>query len=475
MRMEYIGLSELSGSLIALQGVENVAYDEMAEITLENGERRYGRVITIDGDKAILQVFEGTKGISLENARTHFTGKPMDIALSHEMLGRIFDGAGRPIDGLGELYPEQRRNINGAAINPVSRQYPRSCIYTGISAIDGCSTLIRGQKLPIFSGAGMKHNELAAQIVRQARVADQDGEFAIVFAAMGVKNDTAEFFRRNFEEAGALQRVVMFMNLASDPIIERILTPRCALTAAEYLAFDLGYHVLVIMTDMTSYCEAVREFSSSKGEIPSRKGFPSYLYSDLASLYERAGMIKGRPGSVTQVPVLTMPNDDITHPIPDLTGYITEGQIVLNRELDQKGIYPPIAILPSLSRLMKDGVGKGFTREDHYDLSNQLFASYSKVQDARSLASVIGEDELSDTDKKYLEFGKAFEALFINQDMGDNRTIDQTLDLGWKLLSILPKSELDRMSSAMIEAHYVEGAYKTILNPESAGGDGKLN
>ena len=475
MRMEYIGLSELSGSLIALQGVEDVAYDEMAEITLESGERRYGRVIMIDGDKVILQVFEGTKGISLENARTHFTGKPMDIALSHEMLGRIFDGAGRPIDGLGEIYPEQRRNINGAAINPVSRQYPRSCIYTGISAIDGCSTLIRGQKLPIFSGSGMKHNELAAQIVRQARVGDQDGEFAIVFAAMGVKNDTAEFFRRNFEEAGALQRVVMFMNLASDPIIERILTPRCALTAAEYLAFDLGYHVLVIMTDMTSYCEAVREFSSSKGEIPSRKGFPSYLYSDLASLYERAGMIKGLPGSVTQVPVLTMPNDDITHPIPDLTGYITEGQIVLNRDMDQKGIYPPIAILPSLSRLMKDGIGKGFTRDDHPDLSNQLFASYSKVQDARSLASVIGEDELSDTDKKYLEFSKAFEALFINQDMVDNRTIDQTLDLGWKLLSILPKSELDRMSSAMIEAHYVEGAYKTILNPESAAGDGKLN
>ena len=295
MRMEYIGLSELSGSLIALQGVEDVAYDEMAEITLENGERRYGRVITVDGDKAILQVFEGTKGISLENARTHFTGKPMVIALSHEMLGRIFDGAGRPIDGLGEIYPEQRRNINGSAINPVSRQYPRSCIYTGISAIDGCSTLIPRPEAAHLLRRGMKHNELAAQIVRQARVGDQDGDFAIVFAAMGVKNDTAEFFRRNFEEAGALQRVVMFMNLASDPIIERILTPRCALTAAEYLAFDLGYHVLVIMTDMTSYCEAVREFSSSKGEIPSRKGFPSYLYSDLASLYERAGMIKGRP------------------------------------------------------------------------------------------------------------------------------------------------------------------------------------
>lgn len=475
MRMEYIGLNELSGSLIALQGVEGVSYDEMAEITLDSGERRYGRVILIDGDRVVLQVFEGTKGISLENARTHFTGKPMDLALSREMLGRIFDGAGRPIDGLGEIYPEQRRNINGSAINPVSRQYPRSCIYTGISAIDGCSTLIRGQKLPIFSGSGMKHNELAAQIVRQARVADQDGEFAIVFAAMGVKNDTAEFFRRNFEEAGALQRVVMFVNLASDPIIERILTPRCALTAAEYLAFDLGYHVLVIMTDMTSYCEAVREFSSSKGEIPSRKGFPSYLYSDLASLYERAGMIHGKAGSVTQVPVLTMPNDDITHPIPDLTGYITEGQIVLDRDLDQKGVYPPIAILPSLSRLMKDGIGKGFTRDDHPDLSNQLFASYSKVQDARSLASVIGEDELSEVDKQYLEFGRAFEAVFVNQDMMHNRTIDQTLDLGWKLLSLLPKGELDRISNETIAAHYVEGAYKTILDPTAESADEKLS
>ena len=464
MRLEYIGLSELSGSLIALEGVHGVSYDEMAEVTLENGERRYGRVILIDGDRVILQVFEGTRGISLENARTHFTGKSMDIALSREMLGRIFDGAGRPIDALGEIYPEERRNINGAAINPVSRQYPRSCIYTGISAIDGCSTLIRGQKLPIFSGSGMKHNELAAQMVRQAKVAGEDGEFAIVFAAMGVKNDTAEFFRRNFEEAGALQRVVMFMNLASDPIIERILTPRCALTAAEYLAFEHGYHVLVIMTDMTSYCEAVREFSSSKGEIPSRKGFPAYLYSDLASLYERAGMIQGRTGSVTQVPILTMPNDDITHPIPDLTGYITEGQIVLDRDMDQKGIYPPISILPSLSRLMKDGIGEGFTRADHPALSNQLFASYSKVQDARSLASVIGEDELSDLDKRYLEFGKAFENQFINQDMLHARTMDQTLDLGWKLLTILPKSELDRVDAKTIEAHYVEDAYKSVLS-----------
>ena len=462
MRMEYIGLSELSGSLIALEGVSGVSYDEMAEVTLDSGERRYGRVILIDGDMVILQVFEGTKGISLENARTHFTGKPMELALSGEMLGRVFDGAGRPIDGLGSIYPAERRNINGSAINPVSRKYPRACIYTGISAIDGCSTLIRGQKLPIFSGSGMKHNELAAQIVRQAKVGADDGEFAIVFAAMGVKNDTAEFFRRNFEEAGALQRVVMFTNLASDPIIERILTPRCALTAAEYLAFELGYHVLVIMTDMTSYCEAVREFSSSKGEIPSRKGFPAYLYSDLASLYERAGMIHGKPGSVTQVPILTMPNDDITHPIPDLTGYITEGQIVLDRDMDQRGLYPPIAILPSLSRLMKDGIGKGFTRDDHPDVSNQLFASYSKVQDARSLASVIGEDELSETDRQYLEFGKAFEAFFISQDMLANRTIDETLDLGWKLLTFLPKGELDRMDSATIDAHYVEGAWKSL-------------
>ena len=463
MRLEYVGLSELSGSLVALRGVRGVGYDETAELTLQNGQRRYGRVILIDGDRVVLQVFEGTRGIALDNVRTQFTGEPITLPLSGEMLGRVFDGAGRPIDDFGELYPEECRDINGSAINPVSRLYPRSCIFTGISAIDCNATLIRGQKLPIFSGSGMKHNELAAQIVRQARVGEGEGDFAIVFAAMGVKNDTADFFRRSFEEAGALQRVVMFMNLASDPIIERILTPRCALTAAEYLAFDKGYHVLVILTDMTSYCEAVREFSSSKGEIPSRKGFPAYLYSDLASLYERAGMIKGRPGSVTQVPILTMPNDDITHPIPDLTGYITEGQIVLDRDMDQKGLYPPIAILPSLSRLMKDGIGEGFTRADHPDLANQLFASYSKVQDARSLASVIGEDELSESDKQYLQFGKAFEQLFVRQSMTQRRTISETLDLGWKLLTILPKSELDRVDDATVEARYVEGAWKTIL------------
>ena len=464
MRLEYTGLSDLSGSLVAVQGVSGVAYDELAELTMDDGSRRYGRVILIEGDRAVLQVFEGTRGISLENVRTHFTGKPMDIALSKEMLGRVFDGAGRPIDGLGELYPDERRNINGSAINPVSRQYPRSCIYTGISAIDGTATLIRGQKLPIFSGAGMAHNELAAQMVRQAHVAGDDGEFAIVFAAMGVKNEPAEFFRRNFEESGAIQRVVMFLNLASDPIIERILTPRCALTAAEYLAFTHGYHVLVVMTDMTSYCEAVREFSSSKGEIPSRKGFPAYLYSDLASLYERAGMIQGKPGSVTQVPILTMPNDDITHPIPDLTGYITEGQIVLDRDMDQSGVYPPINILSSLSRLMKDGIGEGFTRADHPSLSNQLFAAYSKVKDARSLASVIGEDELSDTDKRYLEFGKAFEQYFVQQSDQEDRSLEQTLELGWALLSILPRGELDRVSEQELNEHYHERAFSAVAS-----------
>ena len=462
MRLEYTGLSDLNGSLVALEGVSGVSYDEMAELVMADGSRRYGRVILIEGDRAVLQVFEGTRGISLENTSTHFTGKPMDIALSKEMLGRVFDGAGRPIDGLGELYPDERRNINGSAINPVSRQYPRSCIYTGVSAIDGTSTLIRGQKLPIFSGAGMAHNELAAQMVRQAHVAGDDGEFAIVFAAMGVKNDVAEFFRRNFEESGALPRVAMFLNLASDPIIERILTPRCALTAAEYLAFNHGYHVLVVMTDMTSYCEAVREFSSSKGEIHSRKGFPAYLYSDLASLYERAGMIVGKKGSVTQVPILTMPNDDITHPIPDLTGYITEGQIVLDRNMDQSGVYPPINILSSLSRLMKDGIGEGYTRADHPALSNQLFASYSKVQDARSLASVIGEDELSPLDQQYLRFGRAFEQYFVRQGQQEDRTLEQTLELGWALLSILPKGELDRISDKELEEHYKEGAFESL-------------
>ena len=463
MRIEYTGLSEMQGSLIALEGVSDITYDELAEITLASGERRYGRVIKIDGDKVVLQVLEGTDGIDLENVNTHFTGKPIRIPLSKEILGRIFDGAGKPIDGLREVFPEERRDINGSAINPVSRKYPRSCILTGISSIDATSTLIRGQKLPIFSGAGMSHNELAAQIVRQAQTIDSSDEFAIVFCAMGVKNDTAEYFRKDFQASGALGRVVMYLNMASDPIIERILAPRCALTAAEYLAFSHGYHVLVIMTDMSSYCEALREFSSSKGEIPSRKGFPSYMYSDLASIYERAGMIRGQSGSVTQVPILTMPNDDISHPIPDLTGYITEGQIVLSRDLEQKGIYPPVAILPSLSRLMKDGTGEGYTREDHADLSNQLFASYSAVADARSLASVIGEDELSEIDKLYVAFGNRFENEFIAQGARENRSLEQTLDLGWELLSMLPRQELGRVNDKLLDKYYRGDKADSIL------------
>ena len=456
MRIEYTGLSEINGSLIALDGVKDAQYDELIELTLEDGSRRRGRVILIEGERVVAEVFEGTSGIDMAGTSTRLTGKPMEIPLSEEILGRIFDGTGRPADGLSEVYAEEMRDINGAAINPVSREYPRSCILTGVSAIDATCTLIRGQKLPIFSGAGMKHNELAAQIVRQAHVAsDAEGEkFVIVFCAMGIKNDTADFFRRDFTESGALDRTVMYINLASDPIIERILAPRCALTAAEYLAFTKGYHVLVVMTDMTFYCEALREFSSSKGEIPSRKGFPSYMYSDLASLYERAGLIRGKSGSVTLVPILTMPGDDISHPIPDLTGYITEGQIVLSRELSQKGVYPPVGILPSLSRLMKDGTGKGFTRADHPDLSNQLFASYSEVSSARSLATVIGEDELSQNDKLSLKFGSEFEQRFVNQGMYENRTLEQTLDLGWDLLSILPRSALSRVSDKVLDEHY---------------------
>ena len=378
------------------------------------------------------------------------------MPLSPEIIGRILDGAGRPIDGLGDIYPEIRRDINGTAINPVSRIYPRNYINTGISGIDTLSTLIRGQKLPIFSGSGIKHNELAVQIVRQARISGADeSNFGVVFAAMGVKNDVAQYFRKSFEDAGVMNRVVMLLNLSNDPIIERTLTPRCALTIAEYLAFELDMHILVIMTDMTSYAEALREFSSSKGEIPGRKGYPGYLYSDLASLYERAGMIKGSSGSVTQIPILTMPNDDITHPVPDLTGYITEGQIVLDRSLQAQGIYPPMNILPSLSRLMKDGIGDGYTRADHAPLANQLFASYAKVIDVRSLASVIGEEELSQTDRKYIEFGREFEQRFLRQEYNEDRSIEQSLDMGWQLLSILPRSELDRVDDKLLDKYYV--------------------
>ncbi len=453
MIIEHVGLSQINGSLIVLDNIKDASYDEMVELRLEDGSSRTGRIVEIEGEKVVIQVFEGTKGLSLVNTKTRMTGHPIELSLSPEIVGRVFDGLGRPIDGLGEVYPVEKRDVNSSPINPVSRVYPKNYINTGISSIDALMTLIRGQKLPIFSGSGMKHNELAVQIVRQASISDSE-DFAIVFAAMGVKNDVASYFRSSFEKANVMHKVVMFLNLSNDPIVERIITPRCALTAAEYLAFTLEKNVLVILTDMTSYAEAVREFSSSKGEIPARKGFPGYLYSDFASLYERAGIIEGSKGSLTQIPILTMPNDDITHPIPDLTGYITEGQIVLDRELDSKGIYPPIGILPSLSRLMKDGIGEGFTREDHSILANQLFSSYAKVQDAKSLASVIGEDELSASDKRLLQFGKDFEAKFISQSPYENRSIQKTLDLGWELLSELPREDLDRVDDKTIEKYY---------------------
>ena len=453
MIIQHLRLDAINGSLVELDGVKDASFDEIVNFKLDDGTQRTGRIVKIDGEHITVQVFEGTRGISLQNASTSLTGKPMEISLSPEILGRVFDGLGRPIDGLGEVYPEEKRDVNGAPINPVSREYPRNFIQTGISSIDALATLIRGQKLPIFSGSGMKHNKLAVQIVRQSTISDTE-DFAIVFAAMGVKNDVANYFRTSFEEANVMNRVVMFLNLSNDPIIERIMTPRCALTAAEYLAFTLHKHILVILTDMTSYAEALREFSSSKGEIPSRKGFPGYLYSDLASLYERAGMIEGVEGSVTQIPILTMPNDDITHPIPDLTGYITEGQIVLDRDLDYKGIYPPVNVLSSLSRLMKDGIGEGFTREDHSALSNQLLATYAKVQDAKSLASVIGEDELSPDDKLLMKFGKEFDNRFLNQSFTENRTIDETLDLGWELLSMLPRRMLDRVDDKTLDKYY---------------------
>ncbi|MBP1561612.1 MAG: V-type ATP synthase subunit B [Oscillospiraceae bacterium] len=455
MSLQYVGLSEINGPLVVLDDVENVSYDEVVEIRLDDGSSRIGRVVEVSGKKAVLQVFEGTNGLSLKNTKTRFLGRPMEMPLSTEVLGRVFNGAGRPIDGLGEIFAEKTADINGKPLNPVSRSYPRNYIHTGISSIDALMTLIRGQKLPIFSGSGLSHNKLAVQIVRQAKIAEDSGqEFAVIFAAMGVKNDVADYFKRSFEESGVLQKVVMFLNLSNDPIIERILTPRCALTVAEYLAFEKNMHILVILTDMTSYAEAVREFSSSKGEIPGRKGFPGYLYSDLASIYERAGVIKGSEGSVTQIPILTMPNDDITHPVPDLTGYITEGQIVLDRNLDQTGVYPPIAVLPSLSRLMKDGIGEGYTRADHSDVANQLFACYAKVIEARALASVIGEDELSELDKAYMNFGKMFEKYFVTQRPDENRSIDETIELGWNLLSLLPKAALDRINEKLLNEKY---------------------
>ena len=435
--MQYIGLQEIKSGIVTLNGVTSPppSYDEIVTISIENHQQRTGRVMQVVGDTATVLVFEGTSGMSLINTTTVFTGKLMEISLSPGLLGRTFDGLGRPRDELGHVQSRLRRAVSGQATNPTDRIYPRNYIHTGFSAIDGLATLIRGQKLPIFSADGLPHDKLAAQIATQARVAGDN--FAVVFAAMGIQHDTAEFFRKTFEESGAIERTIIYLNLANDPPTERIATPRYALTAAEYLAYDLGYHVLVILTDMTAYAEAVREISSAHGEIPSRKGYPGYLYSDLASIYERAGIVKHSNGSLTQIPILTMPGEDITHPIPDLTGYITEGQIVLERRLAQHNIYPPINVLPSLSRLMKDGIGEGYTSPDHPKLASQLLATYAEVGDIRALASIIGEDDLTERDKKLLEFGRRFEIEFINQHAYENRSLDETLNISRELCNMV--------------------------------------
>jgi V/A-type H+-transporting ATPase subunit B len=457
MRVKYLKLQKVEGPLIILSGVKNAVFGEVVDIEVQESGHKKGKVVQIDGDRVIIQVFEGTSGISLNNTSVAFTGKPMEIPLAKDILGRAFNGIGEPIDGVG-FYSGKKYDINGRPINPVGRRYPRNYIETGISSIDGLTTLVRGQKLPLFSGDGLPHNDLAAQIVKQARISGDDKEnFAIVFAAMGIKHDEADFFRKSFELSGVTNRVVMYINLADDPIVERITAPRCALTAAEHLAFELNMHILVIMTNMTNYSEALRELSASREEVPSRKGYPGYLYSDLSSLYERAGMIKSSKGSITQIPILTMPNDDITHPIPDLTGFITEGQIILSRELHQKNIYPPINVLPSLSRLQKESIGEGYTREDHPDVANQVFSAYSRVQDVRSLAQVIGEDDISEMDKKYMEFGRQFEQKFLNQGFEGNRSMVETLDIMWELLRVLPRAELDRIKPEMLDKYYNKG------------------
>ena len=444
MKIQYVGLDSINGPLVFIRTPKDVSFEEKVTLILKNGERRLGNIIRLDDDITTIQVYEGTNGIDTKEVSSAFMGEPLKLKLSPSMLGRIFDGTGNPIDDLGEIEACVERDINSSSINPVSRKYPRNFIQTGISTIDGLMTLIRGQKLPIFSGSGINHNELAERIIRQSDITD-GGDFAIVFGLMGAEYETAEFFKKSFKENGVLSKVVMFENLSNDSSIERILTPKLALTCAEYLAFDLDMQVLVVLTDMTAYAEALREISTLKGEIPSRKGYPGYLYSDFASIYERAGQIKGKDGSITQIPILTMPNDDISHPIPDTTGYITEGQIVLSRDLYQQGITPPINILDSLSRLMKDGIGKGVTRDNHSKISDQIFASYSKVQEVRALAKVLGEADLTPKDKKYLEFGEQFEKRFINQGKYEFRDINQTLDLALELLKILPPEELDKL------------------------------
>ncbi|MCD6330744.1 MAG: V-type ATP synthase subunit B [Thermoplasmata archaeon] len=450
--IKYSTVSEIAGPLIVVEGVKEVGYGEIVRIE-SDGEKRLGQVLEAAEGKAVIQVFEGTRGLDTKRTSVIFTGKPMEIGVSMDMLGRIFDGKGEPIDGAPAPIPEDVRNVNGFPINPSAREYPRDPIQTGISTIDGMNTLVRGQKLPIFSGAGLPHNELAAQIARQAKVTGQE-EFAVVFCAMGITAEEADFFMKDFEETGAIERSVLFLNLANSPVIERLIAPKVALTTAEYLAFDKGMHVLVILTDMTNYAEALREISAAREEVPGRRGYPGYMYTDLAQIYERAGRIQGKEGSITQIPILTMPDDDITHPIPDLTGYITEGQIVLSRELHNKGIYPPVAVLPSLSRLMAEGIGEGRTREDHHQLSNQLYAAYAEGCDLRDLVAVVGEEALTERDRKFLEFADEFEQRFVRQGRDEERTFEETLDLGWELLSTLPKSELKKIDEKYIKKYY---------------------
>ncbi len=451
--VEYVGLSKVDGPLVFVENVRDAAFDEMVEIHTPAGELRLGRVLETSADVTLVQVFEGTTGLSNKATRVRFLGDSLKLPVSTRMLGRVFDGFGRPADGSPMPFGGEPRNVDGSPINPQARVYPRDFIQTGISALDGMNTLVRGQKLPIFSGSGMPHDRIAAQITRQATLLGEEAQFTIVFAAMGVTHDVARFFTKTFEQSGVLTNVACFFSLADAPSVERLITPRSALTLAEHLAFAHEMHVLVIMTDMTNYCESLREVGTARGEIPARKGYPGYLYSDLASVYERAGRINRSEGSITQMPILTMPSDDISHPVPDLSGYITEGQIVLERDLFQRGIYPPIAGLPSLSRLMKDGIGEGHTREDHAPLASQLFAAYSRVKEVRGLAAVIGEEELSPLDKTYMKFGEEFEQKFLNQGEFENRSIEQTLDLGWRVLGILPRSELHRISEQLADKY----------------------
>ncbi|MFP4561762.1 MAG: V-type ATP synthase subunit B [Spirochaetia bacterium] len=451
---EYRGVDRIDGPLVFVRKTHPVGYRELVECIDREGNPRLGMVLDTSDHEVVVQVFEGTSGMTMPETRVRFQGEPLSLGVTRDMLGRVFNGLGRAIDGGPDPVGSEELDINGKPINPTAREYPRDFIQTGISVIDGMNTLIRGQKLPIFSGNGLPHNDLAAQIARQAKILGGATDFAVVFAAMGVKHDVASFFIKSFEETGVLENVALFLSLADDPSIERLITPRTALTLAEHLAFTEGMHVLVIMTDMANYCESLREVSTLRGEIPSRKGYPGYLYSDLAELYERSGMLKGFAGSITQLPILTMPNDDISHPIPDLTGYITEGQIVFEREMHGRNIYPPVAGLPSLSRLMKDGIGEGMTREDHPHLASQLFAAYSYVKDVRNLASVIGEEELTPLDHQYLEFGESFERDFVTQEKNEDRTIERSLEIGWQALRKLPAEELHRVTEDEIDEYY---------------------